>query len=187
MSTSSSFSRLKELLPELFKPSQIPGDRYLRFQLTPKRSALISMTDVQESLLVSGSNITCIPNMSISVMGLMSSRDHVFCVIDLAHLIGIDSLSSYLQEYHVIVLNISKFVVKSESSSKELLLGIAVNQVEGITRVISEKIQYPDAFLFGESEDFLSRLNPYLKGCILAQEEPLLVFNTQAIVNQTQN
>jgi positive phototaxis protein PixI len=79
--TSSLGTKLQELLPSLFESSQITGEVFLRFELIPDMSVLFAMADVQESLLVPAEQITLIPNMSESVIGLMGSRNHVFCVM----------------------------------------------------------------------------------------------------------
>jgi twitching motility protein PilI len=171
MSTTSSLSRLQELLPELFRSTQLTGDPYLRFGLTSELSALLSMEYVKESLLVAGENITPLPNMSGAVMGLMNSRDRVFCVIDLAQLLGLSPLSTYSRQYHTIVARIFQ-------AEKELLLGIAVNRVQGISRVISEEMRSPP-------RDFPPSLIPYLHGCLKDQEKHLPVLNIEAIVKQT--
>jgi twitching motility protein PilI len=128
------------------------------------------MEYVKESLLVPAENITPLPNMSGAVMGLMSSRDRVFCVIDLAQLVGISSLSTYARQCHIIVVRIFQ-------SEKELLLGIAVNRVQGITRVRSEEMTSPP-------RDFLPSLTPYVRGCVMDKEQELLVLDRGAIITE---
>lgn len=177
MATTSSLSKLQTLLPELFQSTKLSGKRYLRFELTSKFSALIAMDYVQESLLVSAENITAIPNMAKSVMGLMNSRDRVFCVIDLAQLLEVSSLNSYSQNYHLIVIRIQPTFLSEADLKKELLIGIAVNKIQGITRLPDEQIQVP-------LDDSHPILFPYLQGTFVNQEEELLILNMETIIDK---
>ena len=174
MSQTSSISRLQELLPELFRATQLPGDPYLRCQLTPEVTALLSMAYVQESLLVPGEKITPIPNMSAFVVGLMNSRDRVFCAIDLAQLLGLSSPSSYSRQYHIIVIRVSQFLDRQSAAEQELLLGLVVNRVQGITRVMSDEMRSPQGNLSPS-------LTPYIKGCVVEKDQQLLILDTGAI------
>lgn len=182
MSTTSSFSKLQELLPQLFQASTIEGDRYLRFSLNADIKAVISMEQVQESLLVSAEKITPIPNMPSQVIGLMSSRDSVFCVIDLAQVMSLTPLSNYLRQYHIVVVDMSPWVGQSDSSEKKLLIGIAVNQIQGITRVLSKEISTnPEIFT-----QLLTQKNPenfkhFFRGSFKDQEEELLILDLETI------
>ncbi|AFY68894.1 CheW domain protein [Thalassoporum mexicanum PCC 7367] len=170
-------NKLQELLPSLFESTQMTGDAYLRFELTPGRSSLFSMEDVQESLLVPAENITLLPNMSAAVIGLMSSRDHVFCVVDLLQLVGLSPLSSYSRQYHVIVLRVSPSRLNPADKAKELLLGVAVTKIQGIARAVSDQVRSPEA-------DFAPSLTPFLRGCVVAKDQELLILDTGAIVKQ---
>jgi positive phototaxis protein PixI len=165
MSTPSSISRLQELLPQMFQATQLPGEVYLRFQLTNEITALLSMDCVQESLLVPSGQITPLPNMAEPVLGLMSSRNHVFLAIDLAELLGWRSLSVYSQNYHIVVVRVEG----------ELLLGIAVKCIQGMTRLMPEKIH-------SSVSEFASNVRPYIRGYAMEREEKLLVLDDQAIV-----
>ncbi|MBL1208823.1 chemotaxis protein CheW [Geminocystis sp. GBBB08] len=139
MSTSSSFTRLQELLPQLFQEPEFQGDAYLRIRLNTQLSALITMENIKESLSVSAEKITPIPGVPSFVMGLMSSRDSVFLVMDLAQLIGLAPLSTYNRQYDVMVLDLSNQVAPSELTSENLLIGLAVTQIQGIKRVVLQE------------------------------------------------
>jgi len=182
MSITSSFSKLQELLPQLFQANTIEGDRYLRFSLNAELKAVISMEDVQESLLVSAEKITAIPNMPPEVIGLMSSRDAVFCVIDLAQVMNLLPLSTHLRQYHIVVVNMSPGVGQSDSAEKKVLMGIAVNQIQGITRVLSKEISTGEEI----SEQLLRKKFPetlkhYFRGWFKDQEEELLILELETI------
>ena len=179
MSTSSSASRLQELLPQLFQANLPPGEPYLRFQLTMEMTALMSMKQVQESLLVAAEQITPLPNMPPSVIGMMGSRNHVFCVIDLAQMLLRSPLGSF-REYHVVVLQTSQTAGFQTASEQEILLGVAVHRIQGITRLTSEQLQSP-------IEDFPDTLTPYLCGCVVEDEKRILVLSAEAIADTTRN
>ena len=172
--TTSNFSRLQELLPELFQANQLTGESYLRCQLTPEISVLLSMESVQESLLVDEEQITPIPSMSPYVIGLMSSRDRVFALIDLPVLLGLTTnISTSRRVYHTIVTRVRE----SSDSEKELLFGFAFHRVQGVTRINSEQMQ-------SLSEDVSSSLIPYLSGCLSDREQQTPVLEMANIIQQ---
>lgn len=176
--TPSSVSRLQELLPQLFQSSQLSGKPYLRCQLTPEVSALISMEYVQESLVVPGEQITPIPKVSSFVIGLMNSRDRIFCAIDLPQLLKLSSPLTYSREYHVVVISLSQIIDQPSNSEQEPLLGLVVNQIQGITRAMSEEI-------CSAPSDLSSSLTPYLQGWVVDQEQQLPVLDMATIVKKT--
>jgi positive phototaxis protein PixI len=134
MSTSSSpASRIQANLQELFKGNVASGDAYIKFQLTPEINALLSMAQVQESLIVESEQITSLPNMPNSFVGMMNSRDRVFCVFDLPQLLALPSELINSRQYQVIVLQ--------TLSEPAILLGLAVPQLQGIVRLPVDKIQ----------------------------------------------
>lgn len=177
-STSSSLSRLEELLPELFQTTNLLGKLYLRCQITSEIIVLIPMEYVQESLLVPRAEITPIPEMSSFFMGLMNSRDQVFFAVDLPQLLGFSPLPAYSREYHTIVINISPFLDQSLTSEGEIFLGLAVNQIQGITRIISDEMRSPQ-------ENLSSSLTPYLQGWVMDKEQQLPLLDLATIVKQT--
>lgn len=174
MSRSTSASKLQELLPQLFQANLPPGEPYLRFQLTSEITALMSMKQVQESLLVSAEKITSLPNMPESFIGIINSRNHVFSVIDLARMLNLSSAASS-REHHIIVLQAA-----SSSSDRESLLGIAVNRIQGIARLTQEQLESP-------IEDFPATLTPYLRGCVDEDGKRILVLSAKAIISATQS
>jgi positive phototaxis protein PixI len=176
MSTPNSLSRLEQLLPQLFEASLPEGDPYLRFQLTADLIVSISMKQVQESLLVEVGNITPLPNMSASVIGMMSSRDRVFCVVDLAQLLLLPSTLASARKYHIIVVKVTDTTLVDDriDSPQETYLGFAVNYIQGITRITSEKIQPP-------RDNFPICLTDYICGAVVESAQELLVLNIEAI------
>lgn len=164
MSTSSAASRIQANLKELFTANLVPGDAYIRFQLTSDITALLSIEQVQESLVVEAEKITSLPNMPESVIGIMSSREHVFCVFDLAQLLMLPSQLIFPREYQIIVLK--------TNFEESLYIGLAVTGIHKIMRLTTEQIQ--QGF-----KNFPSQIVTYTCGAVKQKETmiPLLDFN----------
>ena len=175
MSTSTPASKVQEILPQLFKASLTPGKPYIQFQLTEQITALMPLEQVHESIIVEATEISLLPSMHESVMGIMSSRNHVFCVIDLAQLLMLDSTLISSRQYQIIVVRLSPNKSSPETSSQgNSFLGIAVSQLQGITRLAEEKFGSP-------TEKVPSSLTPYLSGAVVVEEQQMLVLDPQAI------
>lgn len=138
--STTSLSRLQELLPQLFQTTQLPGQPYLRFLLTEGMVALMSMEHVQESLIVPAEQITALPNMARSVLGLMSSREQVFCLVNLPQLLGYPAIVGIQRQYRVIVVRIPRSEYQTAADG-DALLGLAVPQIQGVTRLNEEQLQ----------------------------------------------
>ena len=164
MTTSSPASRIQANLQELFQADLAPGDAYIRFQLTSDMTALLSMEQVQESLVVETEKITPLPSMPESVIGIMSSRDRVFCLFDLAQLLTLPSSLIAPRQYQIIVLQ--------TNSEQPIYIGLAVTCLQGIVRLTTEQIQSSLAA-------FPSKIVPYLCGAVQEEETmiPVLEFN----------
>ena len=171
----SSLSRLEELLPQLFETPQIQGEPYLRCQLTPEINGLVSMEFVRESLLVPGEQVTFLPNMSSFVMGLITSRDRVFFVIDLPHLLGLTSPCPLLQTYQMIVIRTSSLM--SQTNNKELFLGLSVPRIQGVIRVISEERETPQ-------KDLPESLLPFIQETLKEGDNTMHILNLINIVQK---
>ena len=165
MTSSSAASRIQANLQELFKANLAPGDAYIRFQLTSDMTALLSMEQVQESLVVEAEKITPLPSMPESFIGMMSSRDRVFCVFDLAQLLTLPSRLIAPRQYQIIVL-------QTTCKQPPIYVGLAVTRLQGIVRLPTEHIQLP-------LDAFPSNLSPYVWGAVKEEETmiPLLDFD----------
>lgn len=176
MSTSTPASKVQEILPQLFKASLTPGKPYIKFQLTEQITALIPLEQIHESIIVEATDISLLPSMHESVMGIMSSRNHVFCVIDLAQLLQLDSTLISSRQYQILVVRVSPNKTLPETSVQgDSLLGIAVSDLQGITRLTEEEFDLSQG-------DFPSSLAPYLRGAVVVEEQQMLVLDPQAIV-----
>lgn len=184
MSSTSSFSKLQELLPQLFQSSSIKGNLYLRCRLGLTDTFLIPMEYVRESLLVQGNQITPVPQMSSCVMGLMTSREKVFCVLDLPQLVGFSPLPTYSRQYHLVVISVTSFLPQY-ANEQEILLGLGVNQIEGITRIGVEEIfslEEVQNLLPQDKIHYWQNLTPYLEGWIKTSQKPLALISLNSIV-----
>ncbi len=146
------------------QPDQLVGDIYVRFQLEEHTPAILSMESVQEVLVVPVSRITPMPNMPGCVLGLLNRRNRVLWVIGLAQLLNLQPVDTNTQQYHMVIIRVA-----------QVPLALVVQEVKGVTRFTPDCIQSP-------VEVVTSDITPYINGCILQQQETLLVMNAEAIV-----
>ena len=171
--STTSLSRLQELLPQLFQSTQLSGQPYLRFSLTEGLGALISMEHVQESLMVEAEQITAIPNMARSVLGLMNSREQVFCLVNLPKLLNYSDLIGTQRRYRVIVVRVPRSGYQA-SGHDDALLGLAVPQIQGVTRLSKEQLQ-TDIPLCP------ANLAPYITGAYQQDDQLMYLFDLPAV------
>jgi positive phototaxis protein PixI len=164
--SNSSFSRLEELLPELFKTQKVQGKSYLRGKLTTSQTVLLPMNYVQESLLISEDDITSIPNMPDYFVGLMTSRDEVLSLIDLPKLIGLNDKIINRRIYHTVITK----VPSTRENQIEITIGFIFDQIQGVTRITSEQREEINP------EEGLNN-SPFFDGYLLDKEQPLPVLN----------
>jgi positive phototaxis protein PixI len=146
---------------------QITHEAYLKFQLGHQMPAVLSMKHVQETLILPSRRLTPMPNMPPCMVGLTNRRNRVIWVIDLAQLLGLSVLDISREQYMLILIQVGS-----------VLLGLAVDQVEGTARLASDDIQPPVGRV-------AASLIPYLQGYVLHQrqtQEILLVLDGEAIV-----
>ena len=166
MSTSSAASRVRANIKELFQANLAPGEPFIRFQLSSEMTALLSMEQVQESLIVDVEQITPLPSMPESVIGIISSRNHVFCVFNLARFLKLPSGLITPRQYKIIVLQ--------TISEPSIYVGLAVTSLQGIVRLPTEQIQSSLAA-------FPDNITPYLCGAVLKEEKMMPVFEFNRI------
>lgn len=171
MSTSSPASRIQANLQELFEGKIASGDAYIKFKLTSKITALLSMNQVQESLIVEASKITPLPSMPKSTIGMINSRDRVFCIFDLAQLLNLPTVLITPNQYQIIVLQTT-----GESS---ILVGLAVMGLQGIIRLTSKQISSANSDVVNSS------VAPFVSG-VVQQETTMMVLELANIVQALQ-
>ncbi|AFY34046.1 chemotaxis protein CheW [Calothrix sp. PCC 7507] len=143
------------------------GDGYLRFQLNQQTAAVLSMRHTQEAVIVPVESITAMPNIPACILGLMNWRSRIIWVIDLPRMLNLESLDPRLRQYNVIVIRV-----------ESLLLGLVVQEIKGTAKFMPDDIRSPVG-------QVASSLVPYLRGCVVQQQEILLVLDAQAIVHSS--
>jgi twitching motility protein PilI len=149
-------------------PSTPAENTYLKFCLNVHTPAAIAVRSVQEAFILPARQLTSMPNMPAAILGLTNRRNRVVWVIDLAQLLGLSTFDVSVQHYSLVLLQVGL-----------MQMGLAVQRIEGITRLLPEAIQAP----IGQMSILLL---PYLQGCVLQQQEQnseiLLVLDAEAIV-----
>lgn len=171
MSTSSPASRIQANLQELFEGKIASGDAYIKFKLTSKITALLSMNQVQESLIVEAAKITPLPSMPKSTIGMMNSRDRIFCIFDLTQLLNLPTVLNSPSQYQIIVLQ--------TTGEPSILIGLAVMGLQGIIRLTSEQIQSANSDVVNSS------LAPFVSG-VVQQEAKMMVLELANILQTLQ-
>lgn len=170
MIQSSPASRIQDNLQQLFKAKLKPGNAYIKFKLTSEVSALLSMTRVEESKIVAAKTISPLPNMPPSVIGMMNSRDRVFCVFDLARLLSLSAQPINTRQYQIIVLK--------TVSEPSILIGLATKELQGIIRLPAEQIQ--------TSDHFNSNLAPFMTGVMQQEKTIVPILDLERIIEALQ-
>ena len=138
---------------------------YLQFKLNQQTTDILSMNYTQEAVILPVESVTSMPNMLPCVLGLMNWRSRIIWAIDLPRMLNLEFLDGRLRQYNIIVIQV-----------ESLLLGLVVHEVKGITKFISDDIESPVG-------QVASSLVPYLSGCVVQEEEILLVLDAQSIID----
>jgi len=144
------------------------GDSYLKFQLGQQTPAVLSMSRATEVVVLPVDRLTPMPNMAPFVMGLINRRSRVLWLVDLARMLNLPGVETNVQHYNVVII-----------SNESMSLGVIVQSVEGIVRLMPDSIHSPLGHVS-------SALVPYLRGCILQEQEILLVLDAEAILRYAQ-
>ncbi|MEH1926687.1 chemotaxis protein CheW [Nostoc sp.] len=143
------------------------ADSYLKFQLNQQTTAVLSMRHMQEAIIVPIESVTSMPNMPSCILGLMNWRSRIIWVADLPRMLNLESLDYRLRQYNAIIIRV-----------ESLLLALVVQEIKGTTKFVADTIHSP----IGQ---VASSLLPYLCGCVVQQEEILLVLDAEAIVQSS--
>jgi len=137
---------------------------YLKFQLNQQTGAVLSITHTQEAIVVPVTSVTAIPNMPACILGLMNWRSHIIWVVDLPKMFNLECLDYRLRQYNIIVIQI-----------ESMILALVVQEIKGTTKFIADDVRSPVG-------QVASSLVPYLCGCVVQQEEILLVLDAVHIL-----
>jgi len=108
------------------------GDSYIKFQINPYTSAVMSMKYTQEAVVLPLHAVTAMPNMPACILGLMNWRSRIFWAVDLPGMLSLQPLNPSVRDYNVIVIRV-----------ESILLGLVVQAIKGVTRLTLESIQSP--------------------------------------------
>lgn len=154
--------------------------QFLRFHLNPDAKVMLPIRQITEVLKIQFGQIVPIPQMPPWVMGVYNWRGDILWMLDLGHLIGLNSW--YQQEinrsnYTTIVLSPDKEKTKTNSPSN-INLGLVISRIEDIETCDIDAIQSP------LSSMVTAQLMKFLRGYWLNSEgDMILVLDGQAIVD----
>jgi positive phototaxis protein PixI len=132
LSKTNSRDRLQALLPQLFDPQLLVGDRFLRLQVDPAGTTIaIPLEYIEETKTLNGDQITPMPNLPPYLLGLIASKGQVFWAVSLAHLWNLESGWQNRQQYEVAVVRLP------EETEGENWVGLIVPKIRGTLRVPS--------------------------------------------------
>ena len=155
------------LQDDLFRTDTSHQEAYIRFQLTKELPALLSMKQVQGSMVVQANQITFMPSMPASVIGITSSRTRVFCVFDLAQLLGFPTELISPRQYQIIML---------QTVEKQIYFGLAVIKLQSVMRLATEQISW-------SVDGFPSQIVPYLSGAVIEAKSTIPILELQSILD----
>lgn len=138
---------------------------YLKFQLESEIAAAITVNNTEEAITVPWEQLTAIPNMIFYNLGLLLRRSRILWVFDLAAMLQIKALDDNTQKYTIIIAKVG-----------ENRLGLAVKAIDCLIHF------KPDVIQPTHENTELSR---HLHGCVLYNEELILVLNASAIIDSS--
>lgn len=177
MSNSNAYKKLIHSPTELLQDRK--EEQFLRFHLEPETKIMFPIEQVTEVLKIGVANIVPIPQMPSWVMGVYNWRGEILWIVDLGHLIGLNSRDR--QEFNVtdhtaVVLSYRSQSDKSKKSQTSL--GLIMTSVEDIELCNPSLIQSPPASAIN------SALVPFLRGYLVKSDgQIILVLDGDAIIN----
>lgn len=158
----------------------VSGAACLGFELNEHTPALFSMNQVQEVVVLPAEHIAPMPNMPSCVLGLSTRRSRVMWLVDLAHMLLSTPLPSNIRNYNVVIIRVAQQVQQQNmlisTAHSHMLLGLIVPTMRGVVHVSPDLIQTPKGH-------FAPTLMPCLRGCLLQQDEMMLVLDAEAIAH----
>lgn len=176
MSDSTAYQNLVNSPTELLKDRQ--EEQFLRFHLEPETKIMLPIEQVTEVLKIDIGNIVPIPQMPSWVMGVYNWRGEILWIVDLGHLIGLDSWHQQeirTTDHTAVVLSRRS---KSDNKKKsQTSLGLIMTRVEDIEWCNANLIQSPPA------SAITSALAPFLRGYWVKPDgQIVLVLDGDAII-----
>jgi positive phototaxis protein PixI len=130
LSKTNSRDRLQALLPQLFNPQVLEGDRFLRLQIDRAGTTIaIPLEYIEETKILTGDQITFMPNLPPYMLGLIATKGQVFWAISLSHLWNLEFDWQNRQQYEVAVIRLP------EETDSENWVGLIIPKIRGTLRV----------------------------------------------------
>jgi positive phototaxis protein PixI len=159
--------RLQALLPQLFDPQSLVGDRFLRLQIDRTGTTIaIPLEYIEETKTLNGDQITPMPNSPTYLLGLIASKGQVFWALSLAHLWNLEpDWQHRRQQYEVAVVRLPG------ETEGENWVGLIVPKIRGTLRV--------DGAAVGAIDPAIPCPIPHhqLQGLISQEDQPLWVID----------
>ena len=159
--------------------SHIEEEQFLRFRLEPDTKAMLPIEQITEVLKIAVGNIIPIPEMPTWVMGVHNWRGEILWMLDLGHLIGLNSwyeTGINATNYNALVLSQDNSQNTQAKSIQKTSIGLIITQVEDIEWCNLDLIQPPPTSAVS------AELAPFLRGYWLKSDgETIWVLNGLAI------
>ena len=156
----------------LFYPTYVPTMQFLSFSLTDENQFMLPGSNLAEVLSLDPIEISPIPDMHPSVMGVCNWRGQVLWVVDLAYILGFGAFFSQGLSYP----KYSVIVIRSQGK----FLGLAVRKMGSFVGYEALELQPAPTILNPQ----MQVLSSCLKGQIASpQGKKMLVLDADAIVN----
>ena len=154
-------------------------EQFLRFHLEPNTKVMLPIQQITEVLKISIGHIVPIPEMPSWVMGVYNWRGEILWMLDLGHLIGLNSWYEQgvnATNYTALVLSEGNYKNAKAKGMEKISLGLIIAQVEDIEWCNPDAIQSPPA------SAITAELAPFLWGYWLKPDgETVWTLNGSAI------
>ena len=174
----SNFSQNSPSSRELLKLKK-EKKQFLRFRLEPDTKVMLPIEQITEVLTIAVGHIVPIPEMPAWVMGVYNWRGEILWMLDLGHLIGLNSwyeTGIKTTNYTALVLSKDNSKNTKTKSIQKTSLGLIITQIEDIECCNWDVIQSPPASAISP------KLAPFLQGYWLKSDgETIWTLNGLAI------
>ena len=154
-------------------------EQFLRFRLEPDTKVMLPIEQITEVLKITVGNIVPIPEMPAWVMGVYNWRGEILWMLDLGHLIGLNSwyeTGINATNYTALILSKDNRQNTKAKAIQKTSLGLIITQVEDIEWCNPDVIQSPPASAISVE------LAPFLQGYWLKPDgETIWTLNGLAI------
>ncbi|MEL6440603.1 MAG: chemotaxis protein CheW [Cyanobacteria bacterium J06621_8] len=153
---------------------QSAGQQFLKFLLHPQTKLGLPIKQITEVLKIQFGQIVPLPQMPPWVMGVYNWRGDILWIVDLGHLLGLDSwYQRHYPNYTAIVL--SPYRHESEQR-QQIHLGLVVARIEDLETIAPQQLQST------LSSPQSTELDQFLQGYWLKPDgEIILALDGQAI------